>query len=164
MSAAEVNFPNPPKDKPQWLALAQAVFNTQAHQYDVAPLTCGGGLRWQIFNFNPGYNYKNTISNGCFFNLGARLLRYTGNTTYLDWAEKTYQWIEDIGLIDRKADMWAVFDGTDENNNCTGYDRNRWSYNVGTFLIGAANMYNYVSHLQSHTPQKQSSATSPSPL
>lgn len=27
MSAAENNFPNPPPDQPQWLALAQAVFN-----------------------------------------------------------------------------------------------------------------------------------------
>lgn len=27
MSAAENNFPNPPSDQPQWLALAQAVFN-----------------------------------------------------------------------------------------------------------------------------------------
>jgi mannan endo-1,6-alpha-mannosidase len=28
MLAAETKFPNPPADKPQWLALAQAVFNT----------------------------------------------------------------------------------------------------------------------------------------
>lgn len=141
MSAAETNFQNPPKDSPQWLALAQGVFNTQAIQYDVEPLTCGGGLRWQIFRFNAGYNYKNAISNGCFFNLGARLARYTKNETYLDWAEKTYQWCEDIGLI--TAD-YAIFDGTDENKNCSDFDHNRWSYNVGVFLLGAANMYNYV--------------------
>lgn len=30
MLAAENNFPNPPADQPQWLALAQAVFATQA--------------------------------------------------------------------------------------------------------------------------------------
>ena len=30
MLAAEVNFTNPAPDEPQWLALAQAVFNTQA--------------------------------------------------------------------------------------------------------------------------------------
>jgi mannan endo-1,6-alpha-mannosidase len=30
MLAAENNFPNPPKDQPQWLALAQAVFYTQS--------------------------------------------------------------------------------------------------------------------------------------
>lgn len=52
MSAAEVNFPNPPKDQPQWLALAQAVYNTQVVRWDTE--TCGGGLKWQIFAFNNG--------------------------------------------------------------------------------------------------------------
>ena len=70
MIAAETNFENPPTDQPQWLALAQAVFNTQASRWDNT--SCGGGLKWQIFTFNNGYNYKNSISNGCFFNLGAR--------------------------------------------------------------------------------------------
>lgn len=59
MLAAENAFPNPPKDKPQWLALAQAVWNTQADpsRHDA---TCGGGLRWQIPPFNAGYDYKNS--------------------------------------------------------------------------------------------------------
>ena len=68
MSAAELNFPNPPSDKPQWLALAQAVFNEQWSRWDTQ--NCGGGLRWQIFPFNSGYDYKNSISNGCLFHLG----------------------------------------------------------------------------------------------
>ncbi|KFY46683.1 hypothetical protein V494_00374 [Pseudogymnoascus sp. VKM F-4513 (FW-928)] len=45
MTAAEFNFENPPPDQPQWLALAQAVFHTQAERLD--PKTCGGGLHWQ---------------------------------------------------------------------------------------------------------------------
>lgn len=58
MLAAETRFPNPPEDAPQWLALAQAVWNTQAEpsRWDD---TCGGGLRWQRQFFNNGYNYKN---------------------------------------------------------------------------------------------------------
>lgn len=56
MSAAENNFPNPPADKPQWLALAQAVFNTQAARWDTE--YCNGGLRWQIYKWNRGYDYK----------------------------------------------------------------------------------------------------------
>jgi mannan endo-1,6-alpha-mannosidase len=59
MLAAENKFPNPPDDKAQWLALAQAVWTTQA-----APTRhdehCGGGLRWQIPFSNAGYNYKNS--------------------------------------------------------------------------------------------------------
>ena len=59
MSAAENNFPDPPKDKPQWLALAQAVYNTMASP-DRNDDSCGGGLRWQIPFSNIGYNYKNS--------------------------------------------------------------------------------------------------------
>lgn len=59
MAAAEMKFPNPPSDRPGWLALAQAVFNTQASP-DRHDDTCGGGLRWQIPFANNGYNYKNS--------------------------------------------------------------------------------------------------------
>lgn len=137
MSAAEVNFPNPPSDKPQWLALAQAVFNTQAPRWDTS--TCGGGLRWQIFTFNNGYNYKNTISNGCFFNMAARLGRYTGNTTYIDWANKMWDWTSSVGLM---STDYHFYDGTDDTINCTQVNHIQWTYNAGVFLLGAATMYN----------------------
>jgi mannan endo-1,6-alpha-mannosidase len=140
MSAAETNFQNPPEGSPQWLALAQAVFNTQAARWDTS--TCGGGLRWQIFTFNNGYNYKNSISNGCFFNLGARLAKYTNNDTYAQWAEKTWDWVNTIGLMD---DQYYIYDGTDDTSNCTSINRLQWTYNAGVYLLGAANMYNYVS-------------------
>lgn len=57
--AAENKFPDPPADQPQWLELAQAVWNTQADpsRYDE---TCNGGLRWQIPRTNAGYDYKNS--------------------------------------------------------------------------------------------------------
>ncbi|KAK3364785.1 glycosyl hydrolase family 76-domain-containing protein [Lasiosphaeria ovina] len=59
-----------PPGQPQWLALAQAVFfNTQAERWDTASC-CGGGLRWQIPLSNNGYDYKNTITAGIFFNIG----------------------------------------------------------------------------------------------
>lgn len=57
--AAELKFPDPPSDKPGWLALAQAVFNTQASP-DRNDNECGGGLRWQIPVTNKGYDYKNS--------------------------------------------------------------------------------------------------------
>lgn len=59
MLAAELAFPNPASDQPGWLALAQAVFNTQANP-DRHDDTCGGGLRWQIPRTNNGYDYKNS--------------------------------------------------------------------------------------------------------
>jgi mannan endo-1,6-alpha-mannosidase len=137
MSAAELKFPNPPADKPQWLALAQAVFNSQALRWDDS--TCGGGLRWQIFTFNNGYDYKNTISNGAFFNIAARLAAYTGNQTYVEWAEKSFQWTHDIGLM---SDDYYFYDGSDDKINCTQLNHIQWSYNAGVHLLGAATMWN----------------------
>ena len=144
MSAAENKFPNPPEGQPQWLALVQAVFNLQVARWDTS--TCGGGLRWQIYNFNSGYNYKNTISNGCFFNIASRLAVYTGNQTYADWAIKMWDWTSGIGLFDQN---YNFFDGSDDNLNCTQMDHIQWTYNAGTWLYGASNMYNFVSCLLS---------------
>jgi len=140
MSAAEVNFPAPPDKSPSWLALAQAVFNLQVSRWD--PQHCGGGLRWQIFPFNNGYDYKNAISNGAFFQLAARLARYTGNQTYADWAEKSYDWVLTTPLITKD---YVIYDGAQIANNCTEANKLQWTYNIGTYLMGAANMYNFVS-------------------
>ena len=148
MSAAENKFPDPPEDQPQWLALAQAVFNEYAMRWDEA--TCGGGLRWQIFTFNNGFNYKNSISNGCFFNIAARLARFTGNQTYADWAQKIFDWEMSVDLI--TPDM-KVYDGASVNDgaNCAGHDLIQWSYNAGIFLHGSAVMYNITSGTDQQT-------------
>ena len=142
MSAAETKFPDPPADNPQWLALAQAVFNSQALRWDTQ--FCNGGLRWQIFTFNTGYDYKNTISNGAFFNLAARLARYTGNQTYADWADKTWEWSQAVGFI--KLPEYYFYDGAHTTLNCNDTNRIQWSYNPAVFLSGAAHMYNFVSN------------------
>ncbi|PSR99081.1 glycoside hydrolase [Coniella lustricola] len=142
MLAAETLFPDPPADDTrQWLALAQAVFNTQAlpERHDN---TCGGGLRWQIPAYNNGYNYKNTISNACFFNMGARLARYTSNSSYYSWAHDTYTWIKAKEYID--AD-YNVYDGAHVETNCTDVNKAQFSYNAGMLLQGAAFMYNWTS-------------------
>lgn len=140
MEAAEMNFTNPPDDEPGWLALTQAVFNEFVDRWDDS--TCGGGLRWQIYTFNTGYNYKNAIANGCLFNIAARLARYTGNSTYGDWAEKTWDWMQSTGLM---GSEYQVYDGTSNTDNCSSIDHVQWSYNAGIFLFGSAMMYNYVS-------------------
>jgi mannan endo-1,6-alpha-mannosidase len=149
MSAAEMNFPNPPPDQPQWLALAQAVFNTQAARWDMS--SCGGGLRWQIFTFNNGYDYKNSIANGCFFNIASRLAAYTSNQTYADWAEQTWDWMNAVGLMDAN---YNIYDGSSDLMNCTSITKVQWTYNAGIFLHGAAVMYNYVSHSCSSPKEK----------
>jgi hypothetical protein len=138
LSAAEYNFQNPPQDKPQWLALAQAVFNTQAARWEEQD--CGGGLRWQIFTFNNGYNYKNSISQACFFNIAARLARYTGNNSYAEWAERTWDWMVATELM--SLETYYIYDGI-HVENCSKITPYQWTYNAGAFLLGAAAMYNY---------------------
>ncbi|EEH22098.2 hypothetical protein PABG_04309 [Paracoccidioides brasiliensis Pb03] len=139
MTAAETKFQDPAEDKPQWLALAQGVFNTQAPRW--ANHTCNGGLKWSINTFGSGWTYKNTISNGCFFNLASRLALYTGNTTYANWAEASWNWMTGVGLI---SPNYQFFDGTDDTTNCTRVNHVQWSYNSGVFLAGAASMYKYT--------------------
>lgn len=140
MSAAESKFPDPPEGQPGWLALAQAVYTTQYLRWDTS--TCGGGLRWQIYSFNAGYTYKNTITQGCFFNVASRLARYTGNQTYAEQAEKAWNWIQNLGLVNAE---YHFYDGSDSTINCTKFDRTQWTYNAGIFLHGAATMWNVVS-------------------
>lgn len=141
MSAAERAFPDPAADEPQYLALAQAVFNEWVGRWDTEH--CGGGMRWQIFPFNNGYDYKNTISNGCFFNIAARLARYTGNKTYADWAEKIYDWHVDVALI---TDKYEFYDGRHalDDGSCGKHDKNQWSYNAGVFLQGVTHLWNHT--------------------
>ncbi|KAI9743228.1 MAG: hydrolase 76 protein [Claussenomyces sp. TS43310] len=139
MEAAETKFPDPPSTSPQWLAMAQGVFNQQANRWDMT--SCGGGLKWQIFFTNNGYDYKNSPSNGAFFAMGARLAVYTNNATYADWAEKTWNWMSDVGLLTANYD---VYDGTNDLKNCTDWDRDLWTYNFGVMLLGAAHMYVYT--------------------
>ncbi len=139
MGAAELGFPDPPAGQPQWVALAQAVFNTQAARLDNS---CNGGLHWQAYQFLNGWDYKNSISNGCFFNIAARLAQYTGNSTYAHFASQTWDWITGVGFIDKD---YNIYDGAHYETNCTDINPIQYSYNSGIFLLGAATMYNYVS-------------------
>jgi len=119
--------------------LAQALFNEFVGRWDTQ--NCNGGLRWQIYQFNKGWNYKNSISQGVLFHMGARLARYTGNQTYADWAEKAYDWMMDIGFSDNQT--WAIYDGA-STPSCVPPDQIQWTYNSAMFLGGSAFMYNYT--------------------
>lgn len=141
MAAAERGFPDPPSDRPGWLYLSQAVFNTMAARWDTD--NCGGGLRWQIFEWNSGYDYKNAVSNGCLFHIGARLARYTGNSTYAEISEKVHDWMYDIGLI-HESDYYFVYDGASIDGNCTDIVKLQWTYNQGLMMAGSAYMWNFT--------------------
>ncbi|KAH8730940.1 glycosyl hydrolase family 76-domain-containing protein [Phaeosphaeriaceae sp. PMI808] len=141
MSALEYQFPDPEKAPAKYLDVAINSFNNIVGRWDEG--SCGGGLKWQIYKENAyGFNYKNSISNGCAFALGARLARYTGNQTYADWATKIYDWTAKVGLI---TNTFEVFDGTDDKTNCNAVaDKTQWTYNNAMFLHGSAFMFDYT--------------------
>jgi mannan endo-1,6-alpha-mannosidase len=141
MSALEYQFPDPAQAPADYLEVATSAFENIVGRWDET--SCGGGLKWQIYPENSyGYNYKNSISNGCAFALGARLARYTGEQKYADWAVKIYDWTKKVGLI---TDKYEVFDGTDDKTNCAKVaDETQWTYNNAMFLHGSAFMFDYT--------------------
>jgi mannan endo-1,6-alpha-mannosidase len=140
MTAAETGFPTAPNQSYSWLQLAQRVFDGQAARWDTS--SCNGGLRWQIYSFNNGYDYKNSISTGNLFQLAARLAKFTGNQTYVDWAQKSLDWSQAVGLV---SSEYSIFDGADDRLNCTEINHVQWSHNAGTYLRASSYLANSVS-------------------
>jgi mannan endo-1,6-alpha-mannosidase len=140
LSALEYQFPTPSSSEPQYLDVAVRAFDGMAARWDMK--TCNGGLKWQIYPDSVvGFHYKNSVSNGAFFALAARLARYTGNQTYVNWAVKSWDWSRGVGLI---GDNYEIFDGTDDEKNCSDVNHMQWSYGVAIYLHGAATLYNYT--------------------
>jgi mannan endo-1,6-alpha-mannosidase len=140
MAAAENGFSTNKLGSRSWVDFAINVFEDQALRWNTK--TCGGGLNWQIFQFNNGYTYKNSVSTGNFFLLAARLAKFTGNNTYTEWAEKAFEWTKNTGLI---SPDFTVFDGFDERSNCSEINHIQWSSYHAIFTEGAAVMYIAVS-------------------
>lgn len=141
MSALEYDFPSPDNAPASYLEVVTNAFENIVGRWDTEH--CGGGLRWQIYpENNYGYDYKNSISNGAAFALGARLARYTGKQEYADWAAKIYDWQKKVGLI---GDHFEVYDGASIKDNCASVsDKTEWTYNNAMLLHGCAFMYDYT--------------------
>ncbi|KAL2808343.1 glycosyl hydrolase family 76-domain-containing protein [Aspergillus granulosus] len=138
ITASETGFPEI-EGKPTWTTLARAVFTMQANRWDTS--SCNGGINWQIHLWQEGHTLRNAISNGGLFQLAARLGHFTKNTTYLEFAEKIWDWSVDSPLI-QPGKNWFVADSTSGDNNCTDSDAMQWTYNYGSYLAGCAFMYN----------------------
>ncbi|KAL7969523.1 glycoside hydrolase family 76 protein [Trichoderma sp. SZMC 28014] len=124
---------------PSWQELAKNVFDEFVGRWDSSH--CGGGIRWQIAAFNNGYDYKNSISNGVFFDLAARLFQQSNNNTYSDWATKIFEWEQKAGLI---SDSYQVFDGL-QVESCSDVNKQQTSMSAAFFLDGSAFLYNATS-------------------
>jgi mannan endo-1,6-alpha-mannosidase len=86
MTAAEVNYSNPSSDQAQWLALAQAV--STAWLRGGIPVRVEEGCTGKSSHSIQATTTRTPSPHGCFFNIAARLARYTGNSTYADWASR----------------------------------------------------------------------------
>ncbi|KAM0252204.1 hypothetical protein ACHAP5_001187 [Fusarium lateritium] len=141
LTAAERNFPQPKKHLPSWLDIGINVFEQLVSRWDTK--ACGGGLYWQILASNPnGMTYKNSVSNGGFFQLAARLARITGEQKYLDWANKIWDWSWQIKFINN--DTYRVYDGASIKDQCQTVTPHAFSYTQGIYLYGAAVLANHT--------------------
>ncbi|KAI1333070.1 glycoside hydrolase family 76 protein [Xylariaceae sp. FL0255] len=140
LDAAERNFPQPNNTIPPWLTVAENIWNSMVARWDNT--SCGGGLRWQIFADNVnGLDYKNSVSNGGFFQMSARLARATNNDTYERWAEKVWDWSTKVQFIDQD---YVVHDGASSKQQCNPVNPTSYSYSQGIYMYGAAIMFNYT--------------------
>lgn len=105
ITAAEYQFPGVIPGL-SWVQMAENVFNEVQARWDTT--TCNGGLGWQIDPSAPGHGYKNTISNGLFFQLAARLARFTGRDEYTSWADQSFDWAWNVNIINHSDyNVWA---------------------------------------------------------
>jgi len=131
-------------NNPSWLSLAQGAFNDFVDRWNEDKVDCGGGLRWQVNSIQgSGFNSKDAISNGNFFQLAARLARYTNNDTYSKWADTVYDWTLSVPLLSDRT--WFLNDSIQINKDCGAPNPQQWSYNYGSYIAGLAYMYNIVS-------------------
>jgi mannan endo-1,6-alpha-mannosidase len=151
LSAAEQEmpngiFPSTPVSSLSWLQLAINLFANQISRWDNS--SCGGGMKWQIYPANTyGYDYKNSIANGCAFAMAARLATLVpeeNKSYYVNWANVIWNWSTATGLVNDKLSPWEIYDGLgDDRQNCSGSPQTtRWSYNIAVYLAGSAAMYN----------------------
>lgn len=140
MAAAERNLPQPPSSGPSWLDLGANIWGSVAARWNTTH--CNGGLFWQIFASNAnGLHYKNSVSNGGFFQLSARLARATGDDKYVRMAEQVWDWSTGVGLVDG---AFNVYDGADISNNCSEINQLAFTYSHGIYLYGAAVLANHT--------------------
>ncbi|MBW4420348.1 MAG: carbohydrate-binding protein [Myxacorys californica WJT36-NPBG1] len=94
---------------------------------------CGGGLYWH----KKELTYKNAITNSLFLAAAAKLhLREPNNPNYLQWAQRSWQWFKQSGMIN---DQQLVNDGLD--SNCRNNGKTVWTYNQGVLIGGLVDLY-----------------------
>ncbi len=116
----------------RYLEAAKTIFRSMAQSWDN---TCGGGIWWK-----KDRTYKNAITNALFLSVAVRLhLRSSTaeeKANYLDWANRTWAWWQQTGMINGEN---LVNDGLDDR--CRNNGKTTWTYNQGVILGGLVDLY-----------------------
>ncbi len=116
----------------RYLTMAKTIFNDMKGGWDS---TCGGGIWW-----SKQRKYKNAIANELFLAIAAKLhLRTSGDAgagSYLDWAQREWNWFKNTGMINRDN---LINDGLD--STCKNNGQLTWTYNQGVILGGLVDLY-----------------------
>ncbi|MDX2160469.1 MAG: glycoside hydrolase family 76 protein [bacterium] len=111
----------------RYLDMGRSIFADMVTGWDE---TCGGGVWW-----TKERGYKNAIPNELFLTLAAKLYNRTQEADYLDWAQRTWAWFRESGMIN---DLSLVNDGLENCENNSGIT---WTYNQGVILGGLVELY-----------------------
>ena len=114
--------------QPEYLAAATVIFTDMTGGWDN---TCQGGIWW-----SKARSYKNAIANELFLSVAAELAARTTDSvkraTYLDWAQREWNWFHHSGMINSQN---LINDGLD-TATCQNNQQKTWSYNQGVILGG----------------------------
>ncbi len=115
-----------------YLNAAKIIFTDMTGGWDS---TCSGGIWW-----SKARTYKNAIANELFLTVGARLHNRTpgdgGLGSYLDWAEREWNWFAASGMINSSN---LINDGL--TSSCRNNGETTWTYNQGVILGGLTDLY-----------------------
>lgn len=118
----------------RYLNMAKTIFNDMKAGWTTV---CNGGIWWSKRD-----QYKSAISNELFLTVAIRLHQRTpgdaGAGSYLDWAQREWNWFNASGMINAQN---LVNDGLTTNGTCVNNGRKTWSYNQGVILGGLVDMY-----------------------
>ncbi|HLJ56927.1 MAG TPA: glycoside hydrolase family 76 protein [Chthonomonadaceae bacterium] len=134
--------------EPRYLDMAKAIFEDMKGGWDD---TFGGGIWW-----SKDRKYKNAIANELFFTLAARLHRRTpgdgGSGSYLEWAQKSWDWFAASGMINAQSLINDGLNSQGRNNGGT-----TWTYNQGVILGGLIDLYE-ITRKKAYLEQAQRTA------
>ena len=117
----------------EYLEMAKAIFADATKGWE--PKNCSGGVWWQKRAV-----YKNAITNELFLLVAAALHNHVPNDSgpgsYLDWAQKEWQWFSKSGIINASN---LINDGL--SDTCANNGQTTWTYNQGVILGALVEMY-----------------------